>query len=43
MHPIRSLLLIFAAVTGASDFCIGATVAFRKTDLERTGGMAAAS
>jgi ceramide glucosyltransferase len=33
--------LIFAAVTGASDFCIGATVAFRKTDLERTGGMAA--
>ncbi len=35
--------LIFSHITGASDFCIGATVAFRKTDLERTGGMAALS
>lgn len=33
--------LIFAAVTGVSDFCVGATVAFRKADLESTGGMAA--
>jgi ceramide glucosyltransferase len=33
--------LIFAGVTGAADFCIGATVAFRKTDLDRVGGMAA--
>lgn len=32
--------LVFAAVTGASPFCIGATVAFRKADLEAVGGMA---
>ncbi|MCC6914339.1 MAG: bacteriohopanetetrol glucosamine biosynthesis glycosyltransferase HpnI [Rhodospirillaceae bacterium] len=32
--------LIFSAVTGAADFCIGATVAFRKSDLEAIGGMA---
>ena len=31
--------LIFSHVTGAARFCIGATVAFRRTDLERTGGM----
>ena len=35
--------LIFSHITGASDFCIGATVAFRKTDLERIGGLAALS
>lgn len=35
--------LIFSHITGASDFCIGATVAFRKSDLERVGGMAALS
>ncbi|MBY0511484.1 MAG: glycosyltransferase [Rhodospirillaceae bacterium] len=33
--------LIFAAVTGVSDFCVGAIVVFRKADLEATGGMAA--
>jgi ceramide glucosyltransferase len=33
--------LIFSTVTGAAHFCIGATVAFRRSDLERTGGMAA--
>ena len=33
--------LIFSYVTGASNFLIGATVAFRRTDLEATGGMAA--
>lgn len=32
--------LIFSAVTGAADFCIGATVAFRRSDLEAIGGMA---
>lgn len=32
--------LIFSAVTGAADFCIGATVAFRNTDLTAIGGMA---
>jgi len=32
--------LIFAYVTGISDFLIGATVAFRRSDLEATGGMA---
>ncbi len=32
--------LIFSAVTGAADFCIGATVAFRKSDLAAIGGMA---
>lgn len=32
--------LIFSAVTGAADFCIGATVAFRKKDLDAIGGMA---
>lgn len=32
--------LVFSAVTGAADFCIGATVAFRKTDLSAIGGMA---
>ncbi len=32
--------LIFAYVTGISDFLIGATVAFRRADLEATGGMA---
>lgn len=32
--------LVFSAVTGAADFCIGATVAFRKSDLEKIGGMA---
>jgi ceramide glucosyltransferase len=32
--------LIFSSVTGASAFCIGATVAFRRTDLEAIGGMA---
>ncbi len=32
--------LIFATVTGAADFCIGATTALRKSDLEKTGGMA---
>ncbi len=31
--------LIFSAVTGAADFCIGATVAFRRPDLETIGGM----
>ena len=33
--------LIFSYVTGASNFLIGATVAFRRSDLEATGGMAA--
>jgi len=32
--------LIFSYVTGAAGFCIGATVAFRRADLEATGGMA---
>lgn len=32
--------LVFSAVTGAAPFCIGATVAFRRADLEATGGMA---
>jgi len=35
--------LIFSHITGVSDFCIGATVAFRKTDLESVGGLAALS
>ncbi len=33
--------LIFSAVTGAADFCIGASVAFRAADLKAIGGMAA--
>ncbi|MGE4064363.1 MAG: glycosyltransferase [Rhodospirillaceae bacterium] len=32
--------LVFSAVTGAAEFCIGATVAFRKSDLIAIGGMA---
>jgi ceramide glucosyltransferase len=32
--------LMFSAVTGASDFCVGATIAFRKADLDAVGGMA---
>jgi ceramide glucosyltransferase len=32
--------LIFSYATGAADFLIGATVAFRRADLEATGGMA---
>jgi ceramide glucosyltransferase len=32
--------LIFSAMTGAADVCIGASVAFRKSDLETIGGMA---
>jgi ceramide glucosyltransferase len=35
--------LIFSTVTGAAHFCVGASVAFRRTDLERIGGMAALS
>jgi len=33
--------VIFSSVTGAANFCLGASVAFRRADLERTGGMAA--
>lgn len=33
--------LIFSAVTGAATFCIGASVAFRASDLKAAGGMAA--
>jgi len=33
--------LIFSHVTSAAHFCVGASVAFRKTDLERIGGMGA--
>ncbi len=33
--------LIFSAVTGIADFCIGASVAFRASDLRAIGGMAA--
>jgi ceramide glucosyltransferase len=33
--------LMFSHVTGAASFCVGASVAFRRADLERTGGMAA--
>ena len=32
--------LIFSYVTGAANFLIGATVAFRRADLDATGGMA---
>ncbi len=35
--------LIFSTVTGAAHFCVGASVAFRRSDLERIGGMAALS
>ena len=31
--------IIFSAVTGAAKFCLGASVAFRKNDLEAVGGM----
>lgn len=31
--------LVFSAVTGASDFCLGASTALRKTDLDAIGGM----
>lgn len=30
--------LIFASVTGASDFCLGSSTAFRRADLEAIGG-----
>ena len=33
--------LVFSYITGAAEFCIGASVAFRRSDLEHTGGMAA--
>jgi ceramide glucosyltransferase len=33
--------VIFSSVTGAANFCLGASVAFRRSDLERIGGMAA--
>jgi ceramide glucosyltransferase len=33
--------VIFSAVTGAANFCLGASVAFRHRDLDRIGGMAA--
>jgi len=33
--------LMFSHVTGAAHFCIGATTALRRSDLERVGGMAA--
>lgn len=33
--------LLFSYWTGASLFCLGASVAFRREDLERVGGMAA--
>jgi len=33
--------LVFSHVNQIAPFCIGASVAFRKSDLERTGGMAA--
>jgi ceramide glucosyltransferase len=32
--------VIFSAVTGVAPFCLGASVAFRRADLEATGGMA---
>ncbi len=32
--------LVFAHMTGASDFCLGASTALRRETLERTGGMA---
>ncbi len=32
--------IIFSAVSGAANFCLGASVAFRRTDLEAVGGMA---
>jgi ceramide glucosyltransferase len=32
--------IVFSAVTGAANFCLGASVAFRRTDLEAIGGMA---
>jgi ceramide glucosyltransferase len=32
--------LIFATMTGAAEFCIGATTALRKSDIEKIGGMA---
>lgn len=35
--------LIFSTVTGAAHFCVGASVAFRRADLERIGGMASLS
>jgi ceramide glucosyltransferase len=31
--------IIFSAITGAAGFCLGASVAFRKADLEAVGGM----
>ena len=33
--------IIFSAVTGVADFCLGASVAFRHSDLKAIGGMAA--
>jgi ceramide glucosyltransferase len=33
--------VIFSSVTGAANFCLGASLAFRRRDLERIGGMAA--
>jgi ceramide glucosyltransferase len=33
--------VIFSSVTGAANFCLGASVAFRHGDLDRIGGMAA--
>ncbi len=33
--------IIFSAVTGAANFCLGASVAFRAADLKAIGGMAA--
>jgi ceramide glucosyltransferase len=33
--------IIFSAVTGAANFCLGASVAFRNTDLKAIGGMGA--
>lgn len=33
--------IIFSAVTGAANFCLGASVAFRHSDLKAIGGMAA--
>ena len=30
--------VVFAWMTGASDFCLGGSVAFRRSDLERIGG-----
>ncbi|TAK99258.1 MAG: glycosyltransferase [Rhodospirillaceae bacterium] len=32
--------VVFSAVTGAAQFCLGASVAFRKADLASIGGMA---